>query len=70
MDQLIAAMGAFASILGLGAGTISQGIMVKQELSPPAQQQVVRQCPSDTDPMMATQNGQPVMICIPRVSQR
>jgi hypothetical protein len=54
LSQLVSALGAIGSIIGLGTSTISQVNMTRQQLSPPAQTaQGAPQCPAGTLPTVA-----------------
>ena len=65
LSQLVSALGAIGSIIGLGTSTVSQVNMTRQQLMPPAQTaQSTAQCPAGTLPQVAIDNhGNRMIIC-------
>jgi hypothetical protein len=64
MNSLIAGISGISSLIGMLTGTLAQGVMVRQELRPPQQQQV-QSCPANTIPQWVTaSNGERVQICL------
>jgi hypothetical protein len=63
VNQLITGISGISSLIGLLTGSISQGVMVRQQLRP--QQQQVQPCPANTTPQWVTaSNGERVQICL------
>ena len=69
--NITGAIGAIASVLGIGSSLVSQSVNLHRELHPPQQQaQVQQQCPPPAKlEVVITQNGQRQLVCVEEPSK-
>jgi hypothetical protein len=69
--NITGAIGAIASVLGIGSSLVSQSVNLHRELHPPQQQaQVQQQCPPPAKLVVViTQSGQRELMCVEEESK-